>query len=50
MSIRLEVLSKELMERLDALEKKFERHIIPINQSTITIKSDEILVPKRYSC
>ena len=32
MSIRLEVLSREIMERLDALEKKVDRMTIPIGE------------------
>ena len=48
MSIRLEVLSKEILERLNALERKVERLTIPINEISIEGETEPNgkLVPK----
>ena len=45
MSIRLEVLSQEIIERLNALERKVESITIPINPK-ITVSTTDKLVPK----
>ena len=48
MSIRLEVLSREILERLEALEEKVERMTIPVNKFSIAddTKPNGKLVPK----
>ena len=43
MSIRLEVLSREILERLDALEKKVERITNPIG--SISVESNGQVIP-----
>ena len=46
MSIRLEVLSRKILERLNALEKKVERITIPINEISVEPEPNGQLVPK----
>ena len=46
MSIRLEVLSREILERLNALERKVESITIPINEISVEPESNGKLVPK----
>ena len=48
MSIRLEVLSREILERLNALERKVESITIPINEISIEGETEPNgkLVPK----
>ena len=46
MSIRLEVLSREILERLNALERKVESITIPINEISVEPESNGQLVPK----
>ena len=46
MSIRLEVLSSEILERLNALEKKVERITIPVGSISVEHEPNGQLVPK----
>ena len=46
MSIRLEVLSREMLERLNALEKKVERITIPVGSISVEPEPNGQLVPK----
>ena len=46
MSIRLEVLSSEMLERLNALEKKVERITIPVGSISVEPEPNGQLVPK----
>ena len=46
MSIRLEVLSREILERLNALERKVESITIPINEISVEPEPNGQLVPK----
>ena len=46
MSIRLEVLSKEMLERLTVLEKKVERITNPIGSISVEGEPNDQLVPK----
>jgi len=46
MSIRLEVLSKEMLERLTVLEKKVERITNPIGSISVEGEPNGQLVPK----
>ena len=46
MSIRLEVLSREILERLNALERKVESITIPINEISVEPEPNGKLVPK----
>ena len=46
MSIRLEVLSREILERLNALERKVESITIPINEISVEPGPNGQLVPK----
>ena len=46
MSIRLEVLSREILERLNALERKVESITIPINEISVEGEPNGQLVPK----
>ena len=46
MSIRLEVLSREILERLNALEKKVERITIPVGSISVEPEPNGHLVPK----